>query len=133
MVWKSESGNSARKLNLVMKTYLITYRIKESENGEERDFGPLYATIQSLDAFAKPMDSVWIISTALTAQELYAKLARFFNDEDQLLVVECGGFAEWHGIPADTSMWLEDTFISSEWLDQAFSPAGRPVPRRWSP
>lgn len=105
-----------------MKTYLVTYRIDESIDGVVRDLSPFYVAIQRLSAFASPMESVWIVCTTLTAQQLHKRLASFFSDRDRLLIVECGETAEWQGIPEDTSVWLENEFNSLRRL----------VPRRWT-
>jgi hypothetical protein len=95
-----------------MKTYLVAYRVHENEASGRRDLGSLYAALQSLEAFARPMESVWVVCTALTATQLYRKLAPFFEGEDRLLIVECGQDAEWRGVPLDTSVWLENEISS---------------------
>jgi hypothetical protein len=105
-----------------MKTYLVTYRIDEPVDGVYRDLAPFYVAIQRLSAFANPMESVWIACTTLSAQQLHKRLAPFFDEKDRLLVVECGETAAWHGIPEDTSVWLENEFGSLRHL----------VPRRWT-
>lgn len=95
-----------------MKTYLVAHQFHENDADVRRDLGSLFAAIQSLEAFAMPMESVWVVCTVLTAKQLYRKLAVFFEGTDRLLIVECGEAAEWRGIPLDTSVWLENEFIT---------------------
>ena len=101
-----------------MKTFLIAYRVQNDPESAERDLSALYVSIQSLGVFARPMESVWIVSTRFSAFQLHQRLASLFEGEDRLLIVECGGVAEWQGIPLDTSVWME----------REFAPARLPYP-----
>jgi hypothetical protein len=105
-----------------MRTYLVTYRLDEPADGAARDLAPFYVTLQRLNAFANPMESVWVVCTALTAQQLHKRLAPFIEEKDRLLIVECGETAEWRGVSKDTSAWLENEFNSPRRL----------MPRRWT-
>ena len=93
-----------------MKTYIVTYRTDDAPGEGHRDLGPVFSAIQSLGVFAHVMESVWMVCTTLTAQQLHTRLAPRFSGDDRLLIVECGDAAEWRGIPLDTSVWLDNEF-----------------------
>lgn len=93
-----------------MKTFLVAYRFDDSSKGKGRERGPLWRAIESLGAFALPMESVWIVCTMQTIQQVHDRLSPYFDDSDRLLIVECGQAAEWKGIPVDTAVWLGHEF-----------------------
>lgn len=93
-----------------MKKYVVAYHIRDGVAGGQRDLGTLYMAIQSLETFVRPMPSVWVVCSALTAAQLYQKLAPHFEGDDQLLILECGGSGQWRGMPLADSQWLETEF-----------------------
>lgn len=64
--------------------FLITYDL----NKVGQDYSGLIKHIQSYP-HVKPMKSAWFIKTgATTASEVYSKLAKFIDKNDQILVME---------------------------------------------
>jgi superfamily II RNA helicase len=81
---------------------------------EDEDYGLFFQALHSLDAFARPLDSVWVVQTTRPLAELKAALSRRLHFGDRLLVVECAGDADWSSVRPETTLWLEDVFTHRE-------------------
>lgn len=95
-----------------MSTFLVASRSDGCAGAKRRGFDPLHAALREAGSFVEPMDSVWIVSTTLTARQLYKKVVPFLDGGDRVMVVECGNDTEWRGMPFDVSLWLDREFAS---------------------
>ena len=92
-----------------MNTFLIAYSLQATD-GVDRDYGPFYRAIQSLDAYARPLPSVWFVQTRLSLAEVTQRLTRHLGPDDGLVVMACGENAEWRHLEAPNASWLGQLF-----------------------
>lgn len=64
--------------------YLITYDLRRPT----RNYETLYQGIQSTGRAFKLLESVWILSTNLSAIDVRNHLSRFVDNNDQLVIIE---------------------------------------------
>lgn len=69
-----------------MKTYLISYDLIKPESSP--DYARLISMIKSSKYWAKPLESVWLIKTGLSSNEVALKLKEVVDSNDKFLVIE---------------------------------------------
>ena len=69
-----------------MKVYSISYDLAEPG----RQYSQLHEGIKSLGSWAHPLDSMWMIYTSLDADQIYERLNRHLDSNDEILVLEAG-------------------------------------------
>ncbi|MDK2824541.1 MAG: hypothetical protein PWP71_2459 [Clostridia bacterium] len=68
-----------------MAAYIVTYDL----NNPGKDYNELYETIKnSCSWYCHYLDSVWVIKSNLTAQQISDKLIPVIDKNDYLLVIE---------------------------------------------
>ena len=89
-----------------MKTYLISYDLLRSNPFVA--YENLREAIKRSMYWAKPLESVFIIKTTLTAIEVAKALQPYLDPTDKLLVVEIG--KDWGSInmSSDVVNWLKN-------------------------
>ncbi|HYC44848.1 MAG TPA: hypothetical protein VED01_05115 [Burkholderiales bacterium] len=65
--------------------YLITYDLNKA-----KDYPKLYEAIKSIGEWARDpdLDSVWFVSTSLTAQSIYDRLRPHIDSDDRLFITQ---------------------------------------------
>ena len=66
------------------KAYIITYELKP----QGRDYSTLYEAIKRSPKWWHHLHSSWIISTAETPVQVWARLAAHIDKDDYLLIIE---------------------------------------------
>ena len=90
-----------------LKTYLVLYDLAEND----RDYGPLFRVIHSLEAYARPLDCVWVVQTRFSLDRLARALSLRLGTDDRLLVVECGNHGAWRRMEPQIWSWLQEVFV----------------------
>lgn len=84
--------------------YLITYDLNEPG----QDYQELYDAIETLDSNAlRIADSVWVIDHSGSAKEIRNFLRQSIDDDDRLIVFQCGKEAAWSGLTPAESLRLK--------------------------
>lgn len=87
-----------------MKTYLITYDL--SKPGQ--NYGDLTDGIKEIaNGWWHHLQSVWIITTRLTAGQIRDRLGRHLDANDKLIVVGLSGAWATKGLNANANQWLQ--------------------------
>lgn len=68
-----------------MRTYLVSYDLKQPAT--IYNYNTIGNAIKSFGIWAKPLESLWLIKTDLTALQAYNHLVRFIRPGDKLLVI----------------------------------------------
>lgn len=85
-----------------MSAYCITYDLKQPG----RNYEPLYDAIKSVGIWWHFLDSTWLVSTTLNAQDIWARLAPAIDSSDLLLVIEVRKQSQgW--LPNDAWTWIQ--------------------------
>ena len=85
-----------------MKKYVITYDLR----APGRDYGKLFEAIQSYPNWCHLVESVWIVWSDRTADEICNHLLKYVDRNDQLWVGGWTGEAAWYGLDTQRSNWL---------------------------
>ena len=87
-----------------MANYVVSYDL----TGPVRDYDKLITKLRSYPNWAKVLESVWIISTPLTASGLYSEIAPFIDGDDKLFIVKAQRDASWTGnIGTEVGDWMQ--------------------------
>lgn len=86
-----------------MSTYLVSYDLMSPG----QDYKKLHEYLRSFDTRSKPLESLWVIKTTLTAAELRDGVATHVDSNDKVLVVKSGSFGAWRNLGTSTSEWLK--------------------------
>jgi len=92
-----------------LKTYIVAYDLSD----EGGDYGPFFQTMQAAESYARPLNSVWMVSSRLPMADLARALSARLQPEDRLLVVECDGHAAWRSLAPATVEWLDKVFAGA--------------------
>ena len=66
--------------------YLISYDLRRPG----QDYKTLHDAIKAYGNWAKPLESLWLIDTAQSAQQIYDRLRPHMDDNDSLLITSIG-------------------------------------------
>lgn len=93
-----------------MKTYLISYDLIRPESSPE--YARLINLIKTAVFWAKPLESVWLIKTTLSAMEVAQLLRQGVDSNDRFLVIDMGN--DWAGfnLPNDVISWLKNEHLN---------------------
>lgn len=74
--------------------YLVSYDL----NKPGKDYSGVQRAIQnaSTGVWCKPLESVYIIQSNLTAQSIYNKICPFLDGSDRILIIEASGESYWY-------------------------------------
>ena len=86
-----------------MTTYLISYDL--STPG--RNYDDLIEHIKAYGTWSHPLQSVWLVSTTLSAEQVRDAAAKFLDSNDKILVVVASRDGAWRGIAEKVSDWLK--------------------------
>lgn len=86
------------------KSYLITYDLMSPG----QNYNKIKEVITSFNKWANIQQSVWVISTSLSGQEVYDKIRTAIDYNDKLAVFGLNGAGWWNGLSKQVSDWLKD-------------------------
>ncbi|MFA9204792.1 MAG: hypothetical protein ACEQSD_12395 [Flavobacteriales bacterium] len=67
-----------------MTTYVVSYDLIKN-----KDYTKITEAIKAYGNWCNPLESFYIIETALTSAQVLDNLKKFIDSDDQLLVVQC--------------------------------------------
>lgn len=87
-----------------MNTYLISYDLIRPG----KDYTHLIAHIKSY-TWAHPLESVWLIKSTLTAEQVRNAARSHMDANDKILVIDITSRATaWANLPQDVSTWIHN-------------------------
>lgn len=86
-----------------MSTYLVSYDL--SKPG--RNYEDLHEFLRSQADWAKPLESVWIVKSHLSALEFVNAALEHMDANDHIFVTPFTGAAAWYNITPDVEEWLQ--------------------------
>lgn len=88
-----------------MKTYIISYDLIGSET--LLDYRKLIDIIKTVDYWAKPLKSVWLVKTNLSSEQIRNELMKVVDSNDKLLVIEVTNNWASFGLPKEVTDWMK--------------------------
>ena len=82
-----------------MNTFLVSYDLRRPGRNYQR----LYYALASYSGWARPLESVWLIETVRTAQEVLDHLRQYIDPDDGIFVMTARTPAAWHGVNQEVS------------------------------
>lgn len=93
-------------------TILIAYDLHSTN---DKAYDDLAAAIHSLGAWWHHLETVWVVRSNQTPDEIREQLQHYIGSDDQLLVLDVtGDRAGWTGINAVGSEWLEEYILRGD-------------------
>jgi hypothetical protein len=86
-----------------MRKYVISYDL----HVPGRDYSKLIEAIKSYSNWCHLHESVWLIHTDQTSQQVCSYLMQFIDRNDQLFVAGWTGEASWYGLDAQRENWVK--------------------------
>ncbi len=71
-----------------------------------RNYDNLYRALKSTGDWCHPNESLWLISTHQTAQQLRDFLLAYIDSNDSLFVTTYSKISAWSNLPIDVVNWL---------------------------
>lgn len=92
-----------------MKTYLISYDLGSPEN--INDYIKISEAIRSHLNWAKVLQSVWIVKTNRSRQEIFNVIKNTIDSNDKILIIEVT--SDWiaYGLSAEVVKWLREQVV----------------------
>lgn len=90
-----------------MNTILVSYDLM----APGKDYDKLWSHLRAYPDYIKPLESVWLIKTALSAEEVRNKVKLYIDSNDRLLVVNVtGDSAAWQNLIGDAAhtKWIKE-------------------------
>jgi hypothetical protein len=76
-----------------------------------QDYSKIISEIKTLGPWAKVLESLWFVSTTLSASDVVSKLKTKIDYNDSIIVIDAkNNNASWHNLNNETS-----NFIKSKW------------------
>ena len=89
-----------------MNTYIISYDLIRPG----KDYSILINHIKTYAKWAKPLESVWLVKSSLTAEQVRNAVMAHVDVNDKLVVIEVTSrAAAWFNLPQDVSTWIKET------------------------
>lgn len=74
----------------IMTVFVVSYDL----NNPGQNYDDLYKAIRSIGSWWHYLDSTWLVSTNLTAKNIYDRLSPHLDSNDRILIIEAG--KNWH-------------------------------------
>jgi hypothetical protein len=88
-----------------MPVHLISYDLRSPG----KDYTRLHDHLKTYPAWAKPLESLWLIKTPFSAADLREAISRLTDSNDKLLVVNVSSSpAAWKNLPDDVATWIKN-------------------------
>lgn len=89
-----------------MKTYLVSYDLIN-----KKKYAQLADTLKTYSAWAKPLESVWLIRSNESASDIRHDLKMELDNDDKLIVIEVTNmFWATYNISAKVTEWMKIYF-----------------------
>lgn len=89
-----------------MNTYLVSYDLIRPG----KDYSNLIAHLKSYGNWGKPLESVWLIKSSLTAEQVRNAARTHMDGNDKIIVIDVTSRATaWANLPQDVSTWIQNT------------------------
>ena len=86
-----------------MATYLISYDLRKPG----KDYSSLHAHLKTYATRAKPLESVWLIHSNLTAEAVRNAAQAYMDANDKILVIDVTKrAAAWDNLADDVANWI---------------------------
>lgn len=89
-----------------MNTLLVSYDLQ----APGKDYQKLWDYLRSYDYFAKPLESLWLIKTDSTPEQVRDLVcANYVDKNDKIFIVDVTGkSAAWINLPNKVSDWIKE-------------------------
>lgn len=89
-----------------MNTYLISYDLIRPG----KDYSALHAHLKTYGNWAKPLESVWLVRSSMTAEQVRNAAKAHLDVNDKIFVVDVTArAAAWFNLPEDVSKWIQSS------------------------
>ena len=89
-----------------MNTHILSYDLVRPG----KDYSNLITHLKSYTKWAKPLESVWLLKTSLTAEQVRNAAMTHVDTNDKLIVIDVTSRpAAWFKLPADVSAWIKSS------------------------
>lgn len=85
----------------------MVYNISYDLNKPGQVYDELYETIEGLGDCIHPLDSTWLVSTSLSAEDIRDRLITVVDKTDALLVNKASVPGAWFNLAPDDTAWLK--------------------------
>lgn len=72
-----------------------------------RDYTALHDAIKSLGAWARPLESLWVVQTNTSTTDAAKYLRQFIDANDRLLVFRSNNHGAWYNLAPGTEDWIK--------------------------
>ncbi len=88
-----------------MKTISVSYDLRKPG----RNYDDLYEHLESYSDYISPLESVWLLKTSLSAEQVRDAVLEHIDSNDGLLVIDITEtVAAWSGLSTAHSEWLKE-------------------------
>jgi len=87
---------------------MAIYNISYDLSAPGRDYKDLYEAIKKLGAWARPVESTWLVDTAVSLTDTRSRLAATMDSNDKLIITTCAKGAAWQKLSDDVSKWIKE-------------------------
>lgn len=88
-----------------MNTHLVSYDLRQPG----RNYPSLHQHLMGYKVLAKPLESVWLIKTDRTAEEVRDAAKLLVDTNDRLLVIDVTGDAKaWYNLTPENAKWIHN-------------------------
>jgi len=88
-----------------MNAILISYDLRSPG----RNYGGLYEHLKSYPDYISPLESVWVLKTSSSVEQVRDAVLKYLDTNDGLLVLDITGDAgAWYGLTTTHSKWLKE-------------------------
>jgi len=88
-----------------MSIYIVSYDLVDQKNYEV-----LISKIKKYGAWAKPLESFWLVKTSDSASEIRDNLKTVMDNDDKLIVIEAGSTWATKRISGKVTDWIQEHF-----------------------
>ena len=89
-----------------MNTILISYDLQ----APGKDYSRLWEHLKSYRNWAKPLESMWLLRTALTAIQVRDAAVKHVDQNDKIVAVDVTGKqVAWNNLSSDILQWIGST------------------------
>ena len=88
-----------------MPIYIVSYDLVKN-----RDYKALYGALKSYQTYAFALESVCLIDTEQTIDEVQNFILRHVDQDDKVLIAQLAGTVAWQKLEPEIADWLHETF-----------------------
>ncbi|MFA6466765.1 MAG: CRISPR-associated protein Cas2 [Patescibacteria group bacterium] len=88
-----------------MNTFLVSYDLIRPG----KDYSTLHHHLKSYSNWAKPLESLWLIKSSLTAEQLRNTVQQYLDANDKILIIDVTDrAAAWKNLGVNVSTWIKN-------------------------